>query len=86
MLKNFLLRIGSFPYYLHSRNLSYRDLHSSFTLGFCFPVVSLEASKLQSHDLGNTGTDGVTRIYSTKGQNTEQSAGRLQCPALHETL
>ena len=74
--------MGIFPYYLHSRNLSYEDLYSSFTLGFCFLTVSLEASKLQSHDLGNTGTDAVTRIYSTKGQKTEQPEGRPQSPVL----
>ncbi|KAJ7397804.1 hypothetical protein BTVI_131719 [Pitangus sulphuratus] len=36
----------------------------------------------QGHDLGNTGTNAVTRSYSTKRQKTEQPEGQLQSPVL----
>lgn len=71
-----------FSYSVHGRNHNYRDSYSSFTVGFYFPMVSLEASKLQSHDLENTGTDAVNRIYSTKGPKTEQPEGRPRSPVL----
>ena len=52
-----------------------------FHTGF-FLIVSLEASKFQSHDLGNTGNNAVIRIYRTKGQKTEQTEGRPRSPVL----
>lgn len=66
--KNYLQWMGSFRYYLSSRNLSYGHLYSSFTVVFIFFPNSLFGTiSIQSHDLGYTGTNAVTRIYSTKG-------------------
>lgn len=77
--------MGSFPYYLSSRNISYGHLYSSFTVMFIFFSNSLFGTiSIQSHDLGYTGTNAMTRIYSTKGQKTEQREKQPQSPVLQE--